>query len=143
MYAARLGLEEKTMPLTEDSVRLKAVNHLTYCVKDKERALRFWEDVLGVKQIPSQVDAEHILWLQLPSGTMVHLIENADAPSTPSHHGAFEVDDIEAAQKAVRGMDVETTDISTRKDGQRNFFVNDTEGNRIEICTKSGFEVLV
>ena len=131
------------MPLTANSVRLKAVNHLTYCVRDKERALRFWEDVLGVKQIPSQVDAEHILWLQLPSGTMVHLIEKADAPSTPPHHGAFEVDDIEAAQKAVRGMGVETTDITTRKDGQRTFSLNDPEGNRIELCTKSGFEVLV
>ncbi len=77
------------MALTADPVRLKAVNHLTYCVKDKTRALRFWEDVLGVKQIPSQVDSENIFWLQLPSGTMVHLIENEDAPSVPSHHGAF------------------------------------------------------
>ena len=131
------------MALTADSIRLKAVNHLTYCVKDKARALRFWEDVLGVKQIPSQVDSDHIIWLQLPSGTMVHLIENEDAPSVPSHHGAFEVDDIDAAQKAVQEHDVETTDITQRHDGQRVFFVQDTEGNRIEICTKSGFGVLV
>ena len=30
------------MVLSDDSIRLKAVNHLTYAVKDKERALRFW-----------------------------------------------------------------------------------------------------
>ena len=126
-----------------EAIRLKAVNHLTYNVTDKERALRFWRDVLGVKQIPSQVDAQHIVWLQLPSGTMVHLVEDPAAPSVPSHHGAFEVDDIEAAVESLEAKGVATTAISTRKDGQRNFFVQDPDGNRIEICTRSGFGVLV
>jgi len=131
------------MTTSNDAIRLKSVNHLTYNVSNKERALRFWEDVLGVKQIPSQVDRDHIIWLQLPSGAMVHLVETSEAPSTPSHHGAFEVDDIDAAAKALQGKGVETTDITTRNDGQRNFFINDPDGNRIEICTKSGFGVLV
>ena len=125
------------------TIRLRRVNHLTYCVKDKERATKFWVDVLGVKEIPSMVDSDHIVWLQLPSGTMVHLIESEVAPSVPSHHGAFEVEDIEEAQKYMHSHNVETTDITTRHDGQRVFFIEDTEGNRIEICTKSGFGVLV
>tara|TARA_B100001245_G_scaffold35525_1_gene22912 strand:- start:668 stop:1063 length:396 start_codon:yes stop_codon:yes gene_type:complete len=131
------------MSLTEDHVRLKAVNHVTYNVVDKEKATKFWVDVLGVKQIPKQVDAEHIIWLQLPSGAMVHIVETPEGPSTPSHHGAFEVDDIDAAAKIVQQKGIETTDITTRNDGQRVFFLNDPEGNRIEICTKSGFGVLV
>ena len=131
------------MALNEDNVRLKAVNHVTYNVRDKELAARFWEEVLGVKRIPKQVDSDHIIWLQIPSGAMVHLIETSDGPSIPSHHGAFEVDDIEAANKAVIAMGIETTDITTRNDGQRVFFINDPEGNRIEICTVSGFGVLV
>lgn len=125
------------------TIRLRRVNHLTYCVKDKERATRFWVDTLGVKEIPSMVDSDRIVWLQLPSGTMVHLIEHEDAPSEPSHHGAFEVEDIDEAQKYMRERGVETTDITQRHDGQRVFFIEDTEGNRIEICTKSGFGVLV
>jgi catechol 2,3-dioxygenase-like lactoylglutathione lyase family enzyme len=129
--------------MADGAITLKAVNHLTYNVKDKDRALRFWVDVLGVKQIPSQVDAEHIIWLQLPSGTMVHLIENQDAPSVPSHHGAFEVDDIEATAETLRSQGVETTQINTRNDGQRSFNVIDPDGNRVEICTRSGFGVLV
>ena len=131
------------MALSEDNVRLKAVNHVTYNVRDKELAARFWEDVLGVKRIPKQVDSDHIIWLQIPSGAMVHLIETPDGPSIPSHHGAFEVDDIEAANKAVIAMGIETTDINTRNDGQRVFFINDPAGNRIELCTVSGFGVLV
>jgi len=131
------------MSLTEDHVRLKAVNHVTYNVVDKEKARRFWVEILGVKQIPKQVDVEHIIWLQLPSGAMVHIVETPEGPSTPSHHGAFEVDDIDAAARVVQQRGIETTDITTRNDGQRVFFLNDPEGNRIEICTKSGFGVLV
>ena len=131
------------MALFSDQVRLKAVNHVTYNVRDKEKALAFWENVLGVKKIPKQVDADHIIWLQIPSGAMIHLVETPEGPSLPSHHGAFEVDDIKSAQDAVREMGVETTDITTRNDGQKVFFLNDPEGNRIEICTKSGFGVLV
>lgn len=131
------------MATQDDSIRLKAVNHLTYNVTDKVRATKFWDDVLGVKQIPSQVEAEHIIWLQLPSGAMIHLIENADGPSMPSHHGAFEVDDIEAAAKALQAQGIETTDIRTRKDGQRAFNLKDPDGNTIELCTKSGIGILV
>ena len=129
--------------MSNSPVRLKSVNHLTYNVKDRERALRFWEDVLGVKQIPSQVDAEHIIWLQLPSGAMVHLVEDPEAPSTPLHHGAFEVDDIEATAEWLHSKGVETTPINTRNDGQRVFHMSDPDGNHIEICTRSGFGVLV
>ena len=131
------------MALSEDKVRLKAVNHVTYNVRDKNRAAKFWEDVLGVKRIATQVNSDHIIGLQLPSGAMVHLIENDEGPSVPSHHGAFEVDDIELAAQMVRSQGVDTTDIATRNDGQRVFFLNDPEGNRIEICTKSGFGILV
>ena len=131
------------MALLSDKVRLKAVNHVTYNVRDKEKALAFWENVLGVKKIPKQVEADHIIWLQIPSGAMIHLVETPEGPSLPSHHGAFEVDDIKSAQVAVREMGVETTDITTRNDGQKFFFLNDPEGNRIEICTKSGFGVVV
>ena len=131
------------MGLVEERVKLKVINHVTYNVTDKSRALRFWEDVLGVKRIPSQVSSDQIIWLQLPSGGMIHLVETPEGPSTPSHHAAFEVDDIEFAARKIQLENVETTAITTRNDGQRVFFLNDPDGNRIEICTKSGFGILV
>ena len=54
----------------------------------------------------------------------------------PSHHGAFEVDDLEAAAQAIQAKGVETTDITTRNDGQHNFFITDPDGNRIEMMRK-------
>ena len=125
------------------NIRLKNINHITYNVKDKDAALKWYEEILGLKQIPKMVNSDHLYWLQLPSGAMVHIIENADAPSAPSHHTAFEVDDIEASRADLIAKGIETTDIQTRNDGQRAFYLNDPDGNRIEICTVSGFGVLV
>ena len=129
--------------MLEDQIRLKNINHITYNVRDKDAALRWYEDVLGIKQIPKMVNGDHLYWLQLLSGAMVHIIENVDAPSAPSHHTAFEVDDIEASRDYFVGKGLETTDIQTRNDGQRAFYINDPDGNRIELCTISGFGVLV
>ena len=133
------------MVLSGETMRLTACNHLTYNVKDLERATNFWVEVLGIKQIPKMVDSDHLVWLQLPSGTMIHLIRNEAGISEPSHHGAFEVEDIDKAFQALkdRGVDMQSDQVTTRRDGQREFKFNDTEGNRIEICTKSGFGVLV
>ena len=119
--------------MLEDHIRLKRINHITYNVTDKDAALKWYQDVLGLQQIPKMVNSDHLYWLQLPSGAMVHIIENPDAPSSPSHHTAFEVDDIEAARGALIGKGIETTAIQTRNDGQRAFYLNDLDGNRIEL----------
>ena len=129
--------------VANDAIRLKAINHITYNVKNKDLALEWYQDILGLKQIPKMVDSDHLYWLQLPSGAMVHIIENADAPSAPSHHTAFEVDDLDAARDAVMAKGVDVTEIQIRNDGQRACYLNDLDGNRIELCTKSGFGVLV
>jgi catechol 2,3-dioxygenase-like lactoylglutathione lyase family enzyme len=133
------------MVLSGDSLRLTACNHVTYNVQDLERATKFWVEVLGIQQIPRMVNGTHLNWLQLPDGTMVHLIQNAAGISEPSHHAAFEVADIDAAFQTLKdkGVTMATEDIQTRNDGQRAFYILDTEGNRIEICTKSGFGILV
>ena len=125
------------------NTRLRNINHITYNVKNKDEALKWYEEVLGLKQIPKMVNSDHLYWLQLPSGAMVHIIENPDAPSAPSHHTAFEVEDLDAAHAQLGDMGIECTEIQTRNDGQRAFYLNDLDGNRIELCTYSGFGVLV
>ena len=129
--------------MSDDSIRLKNINHITYNVKNKDAALKWYTETLGLQQIPKMVDSDRLYWLQLPSGAMVHIIENPDAPSAPSHHTAFEVDDLDAARDAMVGKGVEVTDIQTRHDGQRACYLEDPDGNRIELCTVSGFGVLV
>ena len=69
-----------------DSIRLKSINHTTYNVRDKDKAVEFWQNVLGVKMIPSKVESKNIVWLQLPSGSMVHLAENPEVFILTSMH---------------------------------------------------------
>ena len=126
-----------------DHIRLKNINHITYNVKNKDAALQWYQDILGLGLIPKMVNSDRLYWLQLPSGAMVHIIENPDAPSAPSHHTAFEVDDLDAAHAYMTSKGVAPTVIQTRNDGQQAFYINDPDGNRIELCTKSGFGVLV
>ena len=74
---------------------------------------------------------------------MVHLVQNEAGPSVPNHHAAFEVEDISGYREHIVSNDVEASEITTRKDGQQEFKFYDPEGNQIEICTKSGFGILV
>ena len=64
------------MPTKSGRLKLNHVNHVVYLVQDTKRSMDFYHDFLGIKQIPSQVDNPNITWLQLPSGVMLHLIEN-------------------------------------------------------------------
>jgi hypothetical protein len=47
-------------------------------------------------------------------------------------------DDMDAAHQYMLGRGVIPTEIQTRNDGQKAFYVDDRAGNRIELCTKSG-----
>src|SRR5215510_2933777 len=104
-----------------DHIRLKHINHVTYNVKNKDAALQWYQDILGLGQIPKMVNSDRLYWLELPSGAMVHVIENRDAPSGPSHHTAFEVDDIAAAHTYMHCKGATPTEIQTRNDGQQAF----------------------
>ncbi len=121
-------------------LKLNHVNHVVTMVKDTKRSMEFYCDFLGIGQIPSQVDNPNITWLQLPSGVMLHLIETEEAPAHPPNiHHAFEVEDFDAAMAALqdRGIAVEASGV--RHDGQRYLFMRDPDGNRVELCTPSGF----
>jgi catechol 2,3-dioxygenase-like lactoylglutathione lyase family enzyme len=121
-------------------IRVQHVNHVVTMVREAPRSIEFYCDLLGFKQIPSMVDNPNITWLQLPSGVMLHLIESQEAPARPENvHHAFEVEDFDAATKALqeRGITIERTGV--RRDGQRFLFIRDPDGNRVELCTPSGF----
>ena len=126
--------------MSTSGLELNGVNHVVTAVKDAKQSMEFYCDFLGIKQIQSQVDNPSVTWLQLPSGVMLHLIETPDAPAQPSNiHHAFEVQDFDTAQKAVEDRGLEVTNSGVRHDGQRFLFIQDPDGNRVELCTPSGF----
>ena len=121
-------------------IATRKINHVTTMVKDTARAMQFYNELLDIKQIESQVDNPEITWLQLESGIMVHLIETQEAPAKPDRiHHAFEVEDFEGtrATLAANGYEIEREGV--RYDGQAFLFIHDPDGNRVEFCTASGY----
>ena len=121
-------------------IQITNFNHVVTMVKDTPRAMKFYHDLLGIKQIQSQVDNPKITWLQLPDGTMLHLIETPDAPAKPENiHHAFQVKDFEGTRKILQENGYPAVSEGVRHDGQCYIFVRDPEGNRVEICTAAGY----
>ena len=122
--------------------RLTGVNHVVYPVQDVGRSLSFYRDVLGMEQVPvmqPDVDPDRMVWLRLPSGTMLHLIRSENVPAPHPIHIAFEVTDFDETARAVKECGLEVLDSGRRDDGQRYLFLHDPDGNRVELCTPSGF----
>ncbi len=121
-------------------IEISQINHVTTMVKDTARAMAFYNDLLGIKQIQSQVDNPAITWLQLENGVMVHLIETDEAPAKPGNiHHAFQVDDLEATRATLESSGYEVLRGGIRYDGQAYFFIEDPDGNSVEFCTASGY----
>ena len=121
-------------------IEIRQINHVTTMVKDTARAMAFYNDLLGIKQIQSQVDNPAITWLQLENGVMVHLIETDEAPAKPGNvHHAFQVDDLEATRAMLESSGYEVLRGGVRYDGQAYFFIEDPDGNSVEFCTASGY----
>ncbi len=121
-------------------IKTHGINHVTTMVKDTARAMKFYNDLVGIKQIESQVDNPEITWLQLESGIMLHLIETEEAPVQPERtHHAFEVADFEGTKQVLAENGFEVLREGIRYDGQAYLFIHDPDGNRVEFCTASGY----
>jgi glyoxylase I family protein len=121
-------------------IDIRQINHVTTMVKDTARAMEFYNNLLGIKQIQSQVDNPAITWLQLDNGVMVHLIETDEAPAKPGNiHHAFQVEDLEDTQATLESNGFEVLRGGIRYDGQAYFFIQDPDGNSVEFCTASGY----
>ena len=121
-------------------IEIRQINHVTTMVKDTARAMEFYNNLLGIKQIQSQVDNPAITWLQLDNGVMVHLIETDEAPAKPGNiHHAFQVEDLEDTQATLESNGFEVLRGGIRYDGQAYFFIQDPDGNSVEFCTASGY----
>ena len=120
-------------------IQINRVNHVVYLVNDTKRSMDFYNGFLGIKQIPSQVDNPKITWLQMPSGIMLHLIETDNSPTQEENHIAFEVEDFDSAEASVKSKGLQIARSGVRNDGQRFLFTYDPDGNKVELCTKSGF----
>lgn len=129
------------------------VDHIGIAVKSIEEALKFYEDVLGIKCVEQEVvEEQHVRTAFLPVGdTEVELLESTsdDGPIAKFiekkgegiQHIAYKVDNIEKALEELKAKGIRLIDEKPRMGagGAKIAFLHpkSTFGVLIEICERS------
>jgi len=118
---------------------IKGIAHACYTVKDLKRAIRFYCDVLKLKQAFEFRDESGRLYgvyIHVGGRNFIELFEGevAGLKGTGSYrHLCLEVDDIEAAVKGLRGQGIEVSDPKMGRDGSWQAWLADPDRNQIEL----------
>jgi len=128
------------------------IDHLGIAVKNLDEALKFYEDVLGIKCVETEVvEDQKVKTAFLPIGdTEIELLESTseDGPVAKHiekrgegiQHIAFKVDDIEKALEELKAKGIRLIDEKPRKGagGALIAFLHpkSTHGVLIEICQR-------
>jgi len=119
------------------------INHVTVLVSDKERAEKFYTEVLGLEKF----EVGKSLWIKIgDQNQFIHITDNSGEPKPNTfYHFAIEFDDFKNFIKSVidKGVDVfdlgkerNKHSVNTNLDNQgRQFFVLDYDGNMIELVS--------
>jgi catechol 2,3-dioxygenase-like lactoylglutathione lyase family enzyme len=112
-------------------MRPSGVHHVSINVDDVDVAIRFYVGVLGLQVRDDRPDFGFPgAWLDA-GGQQVHLIQAA-APPAVGQHFALLVDDLDAAIRDVRALDVAVSDATPVGTG-RQAFLTDPAGNTVEL----------
>jgi glyoxylase I family protein len=109
------------------------MQHVALEVGDLDAAKSFYVDVIGLSVLERPDFGFPGLWLGLPDGRAVHLIEG-HRPAHTGHHFALEVSDVSAAVEALRSKGVDVPDpFETAAGAGQQAFLKDPSGNVIEL----------
>jgi catechol 2,3-dioxygenase-like lactoylglutathione lyase family enzyme len=116
------------------SIQVKDYHHIALVVKDLEKCIWFYGQVLGLKSIERPAFDFSGHWYQVGPTTQLHLmVMNESIPET-MRHMAIEVEDFDATRQTLKGEGIEIVDgPGKRVDGSDYMFCNDPDGNLIEI----------
>ena len=112
-------------------IEAQRVDFLLVPVQDRDRAERFYGEVLGLQQVDRPDIGINGTWFEAPNGLQVHLIE-LPGGGCDANHMAFAVADIDAAIAEVRARGWEAKDWTDIGTG-RQTFLRDPSGNIVEL----------
>ena len=117
-------------------MQIRRIHHVGLVVRDLDRAAAFYREVLGLPEIavpPTFAPAGlEVRWFDVGEGQQLHLIRGEEPAHATRRHVALQVDDAQAARDAIRARGVEIRE-TIPIPGTDRFFVDDPEGNRIEL----------
>lgn len=110
--------------------------HVSVSAHDLEESARFYEDFLGMKEVPSPDFPFPVRWLRV-GDLQLHLFQSDD-PAPAAHHFGVEVDDFEAAYRKANELGVGIgegyfSNVYELPDGAVQLYVRDPAGNMVEV----------
>lgn len=128
-------------------LKLNKVHHIAIICSDYVRSKQFYTDVLGFEIAQETFRAARQSWkldLSLQGTYIIELFSFPDPPERPSRpeaqglrHLAFEVDDVDAAVRALQAKNVITEPVRVDElTGKRFTFFADPDGLPLEVYEK-------
>ena len=120
-------------------LRVKRIDHVGVAVRDKERASRFLEDVLGARQVldePWTFRGQDFNWAYFDLGTSgrIELISSPDPENFVNkyidkrgeglHHVTIQVEDIGEALASLRAEGIEPLDVNLEDEHWKEAFIS-------------------
>ena len=131
---ALLAQQETTTAFTFD--------HVALSVSDLNASAEFYEAVFGLKEISNRSKIDGLRWFSLGEGKELHLISVVKEPVklNKAVHFALKAADFDGFLATLKAMDLEFSnfpgtigEVSIRADGIRQVFLQDPDGDRIEV----------
>ncbi|HEY6231889.1 MAG TPA: VOC family protein [Pyrinomonadaceae bacterium] len=119
------------------SIGITKLNHVNVTVPAslEAAAKHFYGELLGLRQIAKPAGPRQNVgaWYEL-AGAQIHLsAEDGVNNEASDRHVCYQVEDIQAAERAFRDAGIELIPDSRPVAGQARFFVRDPGGNLLEI----------
>lgn len=130
--------------MSQPTVRVKSLDHVTIVVKNLQATRRFYVELLGMDEVPRPAFSFAGQWFQA-GPTLIHTIlefSGSDAAGAAAsansrgHHFAFLVDDVEAVAAILQNQGLEFVSPPKRRpDGAVQLFIRDPDGHLVELTS--------
>ncbi|MDN5204438.1 VOC family protein [Fulvivirgaceae bacterium BMA10] len=116
-------------------IKIKELNHVALHVKDVEKSVAFYKDILELRPLPRPAFDFDGAWFQLGDEQELHLIEGRSQEVVSNYKGnhfALRVEDINAVEDLFLKKGLKYLPKKTRPDGAWQIFLQDPDGHFIE-----------